>query len=335
MKRLVSEILVTTSDKTYVFDTVASCSIKSSWENLTDTCTITFPRTLRLRDQTIIANQLGGEKVFDIGNEIEVKLGYYPNLTTRFKGYITRVSPDANLTFYCQDEAWNLKKVNVKKSYKDITLKNLVADWMSSVTIPFVVSDGITFTGFRITRNPTVASALNQLKQKYNGIYAFFREGVLYVGSPFSSFSRNVPRSVFNFQHNIVSNDLQYRVKENYEIGVKGVSKLSDNSTIEAFAGVDTGDIRTINFLSKSQAELQKLCEDALTKYNYTGYNGKFRTFLEPEIKHGEVIDLVDGVLKDRNSSYRVQGVETTFGTGGGWQDINLNLVVETDNEVE
>jgi hypothetical protein len=61
-----------------------------------------------------------------------------------------------------------------------------------------------------------------------------------------------------------------------------------------------------------------------LEKFRYTGFRGTFKTFGVPIVRHGDKVQLVDPVIKDRNGLYIAKGIETTFGLDGYRQQIEL-----------
>jgi len=76
-------------------------------------------------------------------------------------------------------------------------------------------------------------------------------------------------------------------------------------------------------------AELSNLANEALSKLKYEGFRGSFTTFLEPQVKHGDVIAIQDDVIPDRNGKYLVRKVVTKFGVDiGGRQIITLDRKV-------
>lgn len=74
-----------------------------------------------------------------------------------------------------------------------------------------------------------------------------------------------------------------------------------------------------------SDADLLKLATEALEKLKYEGFRGSFTTFLQPMVRHGMAVKLIDPLIPDRNGVYLVRQVITRFGMEGGRQEITLD----------
>src|SRR3990167_4649103 len=130
MKRLATEITV----GKYRFTYVNLMEINSSWDTFTDTATIILPNKFRQKNKTIV---VGADNVFKRGDVVTIKIGYFPNLFTRFQGYVSRIKPDSPLILECEDEMWKLKQVNLKSKQFDAagtTIKDVVSYAAASFT---------------------------------------------------------------------------------------------------------------------------------------------------------------------------------------------------------
>jgi hypothetical protein len=78
-------------------------------------------------------------------------------------------------------------------------------------------------------------------------------------------------------------------------------------------------------FYNISQATLKQLANEALEKLKYEGFRGSFTTFLQPWVKHGDAIKLIDSRIPDRNGVYLVRQVVANFSMAGGRQEITLD----------
>ena len=71
--------------------------------------------------------------------------------------------------------------------------------------------------------------------------------------------------------------------------------------------------------------ELRKHANRFLDRLKINGWVGNFTTFLQPRVKHGDVVELIDSQVPDRNGKYYVKRVSTSFGMEGGRQTIELD----------
>lgn len=324
MIRLTSSIVL----GDYLFDFVNEVEITSTWEKLTDTARITIPRNLRLKkDGTYSENVAAGvDALWRRGNPVEIHLGYDGFNDKRFSGYITSINPKLPPEFACEDSMWQLKQVNVPTYTKTVGLRQLLTDILPP-SYSFVADD-IDLGKFRITR-ATIAEVLDYIRRRY-GLSAYFRDNVLYVGFAYQ-LGRNTTvdttsLAVFDFQKNIINSDnLSYLRDDDVSIQVTAVNVLPNNTRTEIKVGDAFGDQRTLYFYNLSDATVRQLATEALEKLKYEGFRGSFTTFLQPWVKHGDAIKLVDNKIPDRNGVYLVRQVVTTFGMGGGRQEITLD----------
>ena len=60
----------------------------------------------------------------------------------------------------------------------------------------------------------------------------------------------------------------------------------------------------------------------------YNGFYGKFTTFGEPFVRHGDRINIIDKKNPEKNGVYFAKSVEYPFGWGGYFQEIELGARV-------
>ncbi|HMG93952.1 MAG TPA: hypothetical protein VK589_28025 [Chryseolinea sp.] len=312
----------------YKFDFVNNVEITSTWERLTDTARIVMPRKLRLKkDGTSSENiTVGVDGLWRRGDLVEINLGYDNINDRRFTGFITGIQTKLPPEFWCEDAMWQLKQVSIPKYTKTVGLRQLLTDILPS-TFSFVADD-IDLSKFRITR-ASVAEVLDYIRRTY-GLSAYFRDSVLYVG-----FAYQLGRTTelnennlleFGFYKNIIDDsNLSYLRDDDVSIQVTAVNVHPDNTRTEIKVGDPFGDQRTMYFYNVSAQTLQDLATEALEKLKYEGFRGSFTTFLQPYVKHGDAIRLVDPLIPDRNGIYLVRQVVTTFGMEGGRQEITLD----------
>ncbi len=312
----------------YEFDFCNQVEIRSSWEQLTDTATIIMPKKLRLKKDGSYSENItvGVDALWKRGDVVQINLGYEGILDRRFDGFITGIQTKLPPEFTCQDAMWQLKQVNIPKYTKTVKLKQLLTDIMPSGYT--FVADDIDLGKFRITR-ATIAEVLDYIRRTY-GLSAYFRDRVLYVGFAYQlgrTTELNEDNIIeFEFYKNIIDDSsLSYLRDDDTSIMVTAVNVLPNNTRTEIKVGDSFGDQRTMYFYNVSSDTLQKLATEALEKLKYEGFRGSFTTFLQPYVKHGDAVRLVDPLLPDRNGVYLVRQVVTTAGVNGGRQEIFLD----------
>lgn len=303
------------------FDYVNSVSIESSWETLTDTCRIVLPNKLRPKKNGQYLPDITGEDGFwKRGDSVSVSLGYDSfGMPVRFTGYLTKIITKNPLTFECQDEMWRLKQTPVKNfSRSNVTLADLLKEIIPTYK---VVADPFEFN-LRFTK-VTVGEVLDFLKRKF-GITCHFQGGILYAGFSFRITQNQIKE--FKFQHNILEDELEYMTADDVDLNVTVVNIKKDNTKDkDVVAGSPDGEKRVIYTYNLPQSTLKNIAEENLVKLKYTGFRGSFLTFLNPVVKHGDSIKLVNEIIPDQNGVYIVKRVVTTFGISGGRQEIFLD----------
>ena len=146
MLRLVSQIQILqkptdtypTRDDIITFDFVNNIEISSTWQNLSDTGSIIFPKNVSFRNQygavsswakqnVAIATGknppliMRGDKIIIVlGYEYEVSAGNFQTITNKvFEGYITSINNRIPLELEFEDNTWLLKQIQApNKTFK-------------------------------------------------------------------------------------------------------------------------------------------------------------------------------------------------------------------------
>jgi hypothetical protein len=300
---------------------VRSCRIVNDTESLTDTCVIELPKKIKWQGQT------GSTPPVRRKDRISVWLGYNGQLRLRFSGYVRNVSTGNPVVMECEDGMFLLKPASTsKKAFKNASLDELITRLLEGTGIRHALIDKDYVLGpYRITRD-TVAEELAELQREFL-LKAYFRtidnESVLYVGYhwPFEN------RSTKDFitSKNIIEESLEYRLKEDIKMKVKGTSIQDDNTRIEVEVGDKDGELRSVNYPYLTRDQLRLLALSELDRFKYTGFQGSFTTFGEPAVSKTDIahVESQDG----NKGNYLIRKVEITFGTEGYRQEISLGPV--------
>lgn len=322
MLRPIVKITFTKEDGSfYEFDFVNSVEINSSYENFTDTAKIVLPRKLSFEGKDLFS---GANALFKRGDQVKIELGYYPNLVTRFEGYISYVNGSLPVEIECEDKMFLLKQTTVSKyAVASTSLKDLLTAVLPS-NIEFNALD-VQLGSFRIS-NVTVSKILDTLKSDY-GFYSYFVNGILHVGLP--SDASDTVTEEFLFEKTIIDDsELKYQLKEEMFIKVVAISMQSDNSKKEVSVGDSDGSQRTFYTYNATDSALNEFANLKLNEIKYTGYTGSFLTFGEPFVRHGDIAKLSSTKLPERDGNYEIVGVTTTFGMDGYRQNIQLGTIL-------
>lgn len=284
------------------FDFVHNLEIEKSRKTLTNTCKITLPRKIKVLNGDI-------NEILKRGSKVVVKLGYAPDLRTEFTGYIARIDAKIPFVVYCEDEMWQLKQNSFTKAYKKVKLKELISYVYPGKSR---VAD-LELGGFVIKQQST-AQVLEALKKF--GLQCYFDADGVLIADFAGSLAAKPVEVRYDFNANIIDNDLEYRRKEDIRIRVKGISKQPDGKKIEVFFGDTDGDERTLNFVNLSREQLVKILEKELEKLKQDGFKNGFTAFGLPYAEPGNIAVLTDPEYAERNGSYLIEAVTVSSGEG-------------------
>ena len=338
MLRLTSKINISSKSSNfkqgYDFDFVHECEITNCFENLTDTCKIMMPRNIKLDGKDLV---IGEDSVFNVGDKVKIELGYDENYKTAFVGYITNLGLNLPFEIECEDSSWLLKKNVLNKlfNYSKVSLSDLIKDIMPS-GIEYKLDFDITNLGaLRIAKTETTASVLEYLRKKHN-VMSYFVEEVLhlFIGGEYKV--QNRIDHVFDFENNIIDNDLKYQKEGDLKLRVKYVcnyddtndkGKLVKKKRIAWYPSENAeGSVKSLELPGNySQKDLDKMAKDLYDKSAYEGYKGGFTTFGAPFVKATDGVQLQSAKLPERNNGlYLVKKVVRTFGINGYRQKIEI-----------
>lgn len=290
-----------------VFDNCHAVEVVSTWQQLGDTATILLPN---------VEGRLAS--LLKPGDPVEVKLGYDGLLVTEFTGYVVRVAPTMPVRVECMDETWQLRQQTVSMSWPSIQLKDFLA-WL----VPGAMLDQVpqmTLSPWRVD-GVTKAEALEAINEQY-GLAVYFRGPQLFCGLPYTE--QGIAEEHYHFQRNCLQGNLAYRRKEDVRVKVKAVGIRPDNSRLEVVIGDADGELHTLTYYNVGEAELRQQAEEQMKRLRFDGYSGSFLAFGQPNPVHGAVVHLYDEVYPEREGSYYIDQVITSYGPGGYRRSITL-----------
>lgn len=356
----------------------------SSWDTLTDTAKVVIPKNVVGKDLqgndvpltgTNIDIGFGDNPLFLRGDKISIQAGYWyidemqqerQAVRLIFDGYINKVMSKLNITLECEDNMWLLKQIPAPdkvwgggQSMQSILTECLKGSKFTALggTVNTQSKTSVTFDiGTFFTKGETVAQVLARIRRDLK-IGSYMKGNELRIGYPTywpSDVQDELNPFIFNFQKNIISDNLQYMRKDDIVMSATAESfytqELSEKTkdgkaktrkkklmvfiwsdvktqTLKSKQITDTkqipvnqaGERFTFFFpAATSISELTELAKNELQKKYYTGFKGDFTTFGMPFIPYGDNIKLEDPVIKDRNGTYKVKAVTYTGGIGIG-----------------
>jgi len=362
-----------TRSDTFILDFVNDLEVSSSWKNLTDTAKFVIPKNIIFKTKDGNSYDLSGKgknitaginPPFILrGDRISIEAGYWfydaegneqrPPTTTIFNGFISKVKIKIPIEIECEDNMWLLKQTTAPNKVFKGTLEAMVKELITPLGFSLVDHpQGITTNvGVFRTQDETIGEVLDRLRKDLR-IESWFRGNNLHCSS-IVYFPNEIadPQQVFEFQSNIIDDSLDYSRIDDITLGANAISvnkveltgtnadgkSKTKSKRLEAFVGKKGGEVRTLYFFDvTSEAELKKMGEERLRRFYYEGYRGKFTTFGEPFVKHGDIIKLRDKVLPEREGEYFVKSVNRKFGVSDGYrQEIEIDIRADVFNKSE
>ncbi len=294
--------------KAMAFRTCSTFRIESSWKVLTDTCEFVVAKQLCFADR---------QRVFDLlqpGDPVFIEAGYNGKLNREFTGFISEVLDDLPVVFKCEDNMYQLKRTPVNKSYKSVTLKQLLLD---IVPAKYKIDAADVQLGALLYQKQTVAHVLTELKDKY-GLYSYFVgdtlvSGKIYTDNP----NKQVVKYTF-FKNILPGNTLRYRRKTDIRLKVTMTSHLKSGKKKKVTVGDDDGEEQKLICSNvENEAELRKLAQKELDRLKIDGWKGYFIGFGIPFVQHGYTATIKNLENPDKEGNYYVDAVTTTLDDQG------------------
>ena len=374
--------------KTLTYNFVHEFEAEDSWADLTNGGKITLPKNVYVKDATGKSVPLGGTNVniggfdnnaplFLKGDQVTIIAGYkYFNgqkkevISTNqiFAGFVSGVSSKKPIQVICEDNMFKLKQIiapNKVFPASQYTLEGILTELLQGTGFTVNVLTDTSFGDFR-TQNETVAEVLARLKKDYH-FESYFRGNELRSGATVYIENDAIAdgQKVFHFQDNIISDELEYKRKDDinlsaiaYSVNKNELQVTTKDGNVKTrkerlevlvsirndgnftksikpagskadFAPNTAGERRTFYFWNITDPnQLITLAENQLKKYYYTGLRGHFTTFGLPFVQQGDNVDILDDVLPERNGRYKVKAVKYKGGVGGLRQEIHLDYQI-------
>lgn len=306
----------------YSFSSFNEVEITKSVEDMSDTAVIKMPTRFKVRNNNDL---LYTEEAIKEGDKVTITLGYKNKYSgVEFVGYVKKISPKIPLEIHCEDAMWLLRRNHVKKLLKATTLKAILKEAVSgtSVEIANNIPDVAIDQWAMIDKNG--AQILEDLKKQFP-FYAYINdEGKLYCGLEQLN---NVGQSVvYDLNYNLVENNLEFRSKNDRRIRIKYTYIGKDNKKKSYEFGDSDGELRTFHTsVVSEEAKLKEMAQIELEKLKYDGFDGDVVSFLIPFANRGMKAVIRDEKHLNRQGSYFIKKVVTTFGMSGARRKVTIS----------
>ena len=322
----VTDIKNRTSYKVAMLDKV---EIHKSQELLADTAQITLPSA-----QYNVPLDI--EDKIHRGDGVTIKLGYKETgLVTEFDGWIQRISTDGgNITLYCEDDLYLMRKSIPNKVFKQVKLKTLLEYVVSHCGVALLIDCTYTWTYSKFVINNATGYDVLKKVQDECGADIYIRDNYLCVKAPGEVIKKKVNEqgkeeevtTYYDFAKNIEKEDLTYKDAEDKRFEVVVKANMPDGKVKELKFGTTGGDKIEIKCATSDEVSMKARAESELKRRSYSGYDGSITTWLIPECEPGCKASIHDADYPKKDGIYYVNSVTTTFDKSGGSRKVGLSF---------
>lgn len=302
---------------------INSFEIDENILEMSNTAKLTIPRNY---------GKLNGKPILEqikVGDKVTIDTGYDGQLAREFTGYIREIESDIPLIVHCDDETYPLRQTNYVKSYKDVTLKQILTDIIPS-SIKFDCPD-VRVGKYQID-NASAFAVLQDLMKHY-GLYSRLQEGTLKVGLAYDFgdkttthiYTINAPSDNV-YRVNVKKNELKFKRKEDFKVRYKAISNNPNGKKTTVIVGNKEKDAseRTLNFAGPmTEAQLRERANAVMAKTVYDGYTGEITGFGLPRTHAGDALEIRDSLEPERAGKYLIEKVNITYDESSGYSRKN------------
>lgn len=310
----------------YSFNSIHDVEIIKSVDELGDTAIIKLPTKFKVKQSE---EERFTEEAIKVGDVVTITLGYDGKYSgVEFRGYVKKISPRIPLEIQCEDAMWLLRRKNINKSWtEDTTLEEILREVVKDTTVELAERiPGIELNKW-IIKNANGAQVLQKIKQDLLMSVFINDDGKLYVGLQQGTNIDEVAK--YDLNYNLVENNLEFRTKEERLIKVRYIYKDQENKEDVVEMGDVDGEVRTFYTTQiKSRTAREELAKEEIEKLKYDGYDGDVVSFLIPYATRGMKAEVIDADHANRDGSYFIKKVVTSFGTGGARRTVTLGGLI-------
>ena len=300
----------------YHLQMLDSVEVHRSVELLADTCKIVLPAAEYNR-------AIGVEDKLKRGDKASVKFGYVETgIVEEFSGYLQTVSTDGgSITLTLEDALYTLRKAIPDATLKAVSLERLLLHVLKAVGSSLQLDCSYTWTYEKFVIAGATAYDVLKKVQEECAADIYIQGNTLHVHAVGEKVG--VERK-YDFAVNVEECDLTYRQAADKKYKVKVKATNPDGSIKEVEVGATGGDQIEITCPTADAASMKLRGEMELKRRSFDGYEGSITTWLIPECLPGDSATLHDDDYSQKDGTYLVTSVTTTFGKEGGKRKIDL-----------
>lgn len=307
----------------YRFNAIHDVEITKSVDELVDTAVIKLPTKFKVRGTDNI--NLRTEEAIKVGDEVTITLGYQDEYSgVEFKGYVSRIRPTFPVEIQCEDAMYLLRRKNINRVWTEpTTIKEVLEEIVKDTPIQLADNIPVTELDGYVIKNGNGTQELQRIKKDFPfGVFMDDENKLFCNLREFINVGKDV---IYDLNYNIVENNLEFKTKEERKIRVNYIYTAKDGTKKEVFVGDTSGELRTFNTSTISNEEdLKKFAQAKIDLLKFDGFEGDVKSFLIPFATRGMKAIIKDQDHKNREGSYFINKVVTTFGTGGARRIVTI-----------
>lgn len=308
--------LITVGD--YRLGMLDKVEIHRSVELLADTATITLPASEYNRTLDVEAHLKRGDKV-------SIELGYEETgLVNEFTGYLQRISTDGGgITLTCEDDLYQFRKPLKNEVLQKVSLGALLDKVIAGIGGGYTVVCSYEWTYAKFVINN--ATGLDVLKkvQEESGADIYLRGTELHLHPPGEVVGQE---RFYDFALNVEKTNLTYHQSADKKVLIVVKSIQPDGTTNEIEVGATGGEKVEVKCPTSDTASMKARGETELLRRSFDGYDGSITTWLIPECLPSDTAVLRDKDYPQKDGTYFVRSVKTSFSKEGGKREIELGF---------
>jgi hypothetical protein len=296
----------------------SSLNWKRDINDYSDTASIRLPAIAMLKTNGGTYAKVDTGLQMKEGMKIIIEAGYNGTNHVQFKGFLRRRNFTVPLELECEGYSYQLrKKEGYNKSYKQVTVKQLLSDLIAGTDIK--LSDKIPNIPLKniYFKNVKGTDVLDYLKEKCL-LTVFFDFDVLYCGLQMTDFKSKVN---YRLGWNVIKdNELKFEQdRELAKVNIQIEKRDKDGRKIKAHTEIKDGVTKNLSIRHiYDPALLKKIAEEERKKLVYRGYEGKITSFLFPYVEPSMAANITDTRYPERTGLYFIESVNGSVNQSGG-----------------
>lgn len=295
-----------------------SVEIHKSVELLADTAVVKLPGAQ-------YNTALDVEERLKRGDAVSVKIGYNETgLVEEFRGWLQSVSTDGgSIGLTCEDDLFTFRKSLGNVVLKNVTLASLLDKVIKELELGYKVLCSYSWTYSKFVINNATGYDVLKKVQDESGADIYLKDGTLHIHPPGEVVG---DERIYDFMLNVEEAGLTYRKAEDKKVCVVVKALMPDGTVKEMETGSTGGDKVEVKCPASDDASMKARGELEVRRRSFDGYDGDITTWLIPECLPGDSATLHDGDYPEKDGTYFVRSVTTTFSKEGGKRKIELGF---------